>query len=45
MLVLATYTIYQNVEVPDDASDTDITEACAAEAPRGDYDEFSWENY
>ena len=44
MLIWATYTIYQNVEVPDDASDTDITEACAAEAPC-DYDEVVWEYF
>ena len=43
MLVLATYTIYQNIEVPDDASDSDIADICAEEAPREDYDRFSWE--
>ena len=33
MLVWATYTVNRVVEVPDDASDSDITKACAAEAP------------
>lgn len=44
MLVWATYTIYRGIEVPDDASDSDITEVCAAEAPC-DYDEVTWEGY
>ena len=39
MLVWATYTVNRLIEVPDDASDSDITEACAAEAPY-DYDEM-----
>ena len=41
MLVLATYIIYRNVEVPDNASDIDITKACAAEAPC-DYNKVTW---
>lgn len=44
MLVWATYTVNRVVEVPDDASDSDITEACAVEAPF-DYDEVTWEGY
>ena len=42
MLVLATYIVNRVVEVPDDASDSDITEACAAEAPYS-YDEMIWD--
>ena len=44
MLVYVTYTIYQSIEVPDDASDSDIALACAAEAPC-DYDKVTWEAY
>lgn len=41
MLIWATYTVNRVVEVPDDASDTDITKACAAEAPC-DYNKVTW---
>lgn len=41
MLVWVTYTIYRGIEVPDDASDSDIALACTAEAPC-DYDEVTW---
>ena len=34
----------QFIEVPDDASDSDITEACAAEAPFS-YDEIVWDYF
>lgn len=44
MLVWATYTVNRVVEVSDDASDSDITEVCAAEAPCS-YDEMVWEKY
>ena len=44
MLVCATYTVNRVVEVPDDASDSDITKACAAEAPC-DYDKVIWYSY
>ena len=40
MLVLAIYIVNRVVEVPDDASDSDITEACVAEAPFS-YDEMA----
>lgn len=41
MLVWATYTVNRVVEVPDDASDSDIALACAAEAPC-DYNKVIW---
>ena len=44
MLVWATYTVNRVVEVPDDASDSDITEACATEAPCS-YDEMVWDYF
>ena len=44
MLVLATYIVNRVVEVPDDASDSDITEACMAKAPFG-YDEMAWDYF
>ena len=40
MLVWATYTVSRVVEVPDDASDSDITEACVDEASCS-YDEMA----
>lgn len=44
MLVWATYTVNRVVEVPDDASERDITEICMAEAPCS-YDEMSWDYF
>nr|DAU46894.1 MAG TPA: hypothetical protein [Caudoviricetes sp.] len=43
MKIWVTYTYSEVIEVPDDATDKEISEVCAAEAPRGDYDEFRWE--
>ena len=45
MKVYVTYTYNKVIDVPDDATDDEIRDICAAEAPRGDYDEFSWEKY
>ena len=45
MKVYVTYTYNEIIDVPDDATDDEIRDICAKEAPRGDYDEFSWENY
>ena len=45
MKVYVTYTYNKVIDVPDDATDDEIRDICAAEAPRGDYDEFRWENY
>ena len=45
MKVYVTYTYNKVIDVPDDATDDEIRDICAKEAPRGDYDEFSWENY
>ena len=45
MKVYVTYTYNEIIDVPDDATDDEICDICAAEAPRGDYDEFSWEKY
>ena len=42
MLVWVTYTVNRLIEVPDDVSDSDITEACVAAAPC-DYDEMIWD--
>ena len=45
MKVYVTYTYNKVIDVPDDATDDEIRDICAAEAPRRDYDEFSWEKY
>ena len=45
MKVYVTYTYNKVIDVPDDATDDEIRDICAKEAPRGDYDEFRWENY
>ncbi len=44
MLVWATYTVNRLIEIPDDASDSDIALACTAEAPC-DYDDVTWVGY
>lgn len=44
MLVWATYTVNRLIEVPDDASDSDIALACAAEALYS-YDEVAWDYF
>ena len=36
---------YIYVDVPDNATNDEIADICAGKAPRGDYDEFSWEKY
>ena len=45
MKVYVTYTYNKFIDVPDDATDDEIRDICAKEAPREDYDEFRWENY
>ena len=45
MKVCVTYTYNKVIDVPDDATDDEIRDICAKEAPREDYDEFRWENY
>ena len=45
MKVYVTYTYNKVIDVPDDATDDEIRDICAAEAPREDYDYFRWENY
>ena len=45
MKVCVTYTYNEIIDVSDDATDDEIADICAAEAPRGDYDYFRWENY
>lgn len=44
MKVYVTYTYNKVIDVPDDATDDEIRDICAKEAPREDYDRFSWEN-
>ena len=44
MKIYVTYTYNEVIDVPDDASDSDITEACAAEAPCS-YDEMVWDYF
>ena len=43
MKVYVTYTYNEIIDVPDDATDDEICDICAEEAPRGDYDYFRWE--
>lgn len=45
MLVYVTYTYNEVIDVPDDATNSEIAEICAEKAPRGDYDYFRWEKY
>ena len=45
MKVYVTYTYNEVIDVPDDATNDEISDICAEEVPRGDYDEFSWEKY
>ena len=45
MLVYVTYTYNEIIDVPDNATNDEISNICAEEAPSGDYDEFSWEKY
>ena len=44
MKVCVTYTYNKVIDVPDDATDDEIRDICAKEAPREDYDRFNWEN-
>lgn len=45
MLVYVTYTYNEVIDVPDDATNSEIAEICAVKAPRRDYDYFRWEKY
>ena len=45
MKIYVTYTSNKVIDVPDDATDDEIRDICAKEAPREDCDSFSWENY
>ena len=45
MKIYVTYTYNKVIDVPDDATDDEIHDICAKEAPREDCDSFSWENY
>ena len=45
MLVYVTYTYNEIMDVPYDATDNEIADICAEEAPREYYDYFRWEDY